>query len=423
MASTARGSLRAFAHRDFAVLWSGAFVSNVGTWLQALVIPFVLFQITGSALWVGLAALAQFLPYFAFSPLGGWLADHVARRTVLRWTQALFAAAAAALWLIWLAGVRDPLTLLAFLAVGGALNGINLPSWQAFTSDLVPREDLHSAITLNSVQFNAARAIGPGLAGLVLAVLGATWAFGLNAVSFATVIVALLAVRTRGEPGRQKDRAGIVREFAAAARYTRAQPNLVVVIIVTMLVALLGNPVFAFTVVFAGEVYAVGPLALGMLNVAFGIGAILAVPLVTGWPRQVSLSRTVVGGLVTMGAMLVVFGAVPVYAVGVVSLVFVGGAFLAIISGVNTSLQLRVDPRYRGRVMALRMMVFTLGTAVGSFLQGVAAELFGAQLTMIGVGMILLAATALLALASGPRRLSALDASTGAAAWPETGDG
>lgn len=407
------GTFRAFHHRDFRILWSGAFVSNIGTWLQGLAIPFVLFQITGSALWVGIAALAQFVPYFALSPLGGWLADHTSRRNTLRFTQSASAVAAVALWLMWIGGVRQPLVLISFLVIGGALNGINLPNWQAFASDLVPRQDLHSAITLNSVQFNAARAIGPGLAGLTLATLGASWAFALNAASFAFVILALFLVRTKGAPlGKQESR-GIVREFLLAARYTITQPNLVVVIVVTTLVAVLGNPVFSFTVVFAGDVYGVGPFPLGMMNVAMGVGAIIAVPIVSGWPVAISLSRSVFWGLCLMSSMLVLFGAWPSYVVGIFSLTLIGGAFLAIISSVNTSLQLRVATQYRGRVMALRMMAFTLGTGIGSFLQGALADIIGPRAVMVTVGLILALATATLSMVHGRYGMRTLDAPTG----------
>lgn len=403
------GIFRAFGHRDFAVLWCGALVSNVGTWLQALAIPFVLFQITGSAFWVGLAAVAQFVPYFLFSPLGGWLADHVTRRTVLLSTQVGMAAAAILLWATWVAGSHQPLMLLIFLAVGGTLSGINLPSWQAFTSDLVPREDLHSAITLNSVMFNAARAIGPGLAGLILALLGPSWAFGLNALSFLFVIVALVAVRTRGRPDGHVASRGVLREFAEAVEYVGTQVNLMVVILVTLIVALFANPVFAFTVVFAADVYYVGPLPLGILNAMLGVGAIIAAPFVAGWPRRLPLSTIVLAGLVVLGAGLLTLGLAASYIVGLVALTCIGGCFLAVTSGVNTSLQLQVASPFRGRVMAFRMMVFTLATAVGSFIQGVCAERFGAQVTMATAGLAILIATAMLMWAPGRLRLATLD--------------
>ena len=139
---------------------------------------------------------AQFLPMFVLSPWGGALADRFPRRRVLLAAQSAMGLTALVLWCAWLLQWRDPWLLLTLMAVIGGLNGLSMPSWQGFVYDLVPREDLMSAVTFNSLQFNAARAIGPAIAGLLLATLGADWAFGINAASFGAVILAVVLVHT-----------------------------------------------------------------------------------------------------------------------------------------------------------------------------------------------------------------------------------
>lgn len=402
-------ALRAFKHRDFTIFWSGALVSNTGSWLQLLTVPYVLFELTGSALWVGLVAVAQFVPQMVMSPLGGSLADRRPRRTLLLSTQVLMAINALCLWLVWMLGVHEPGWLLFFLAIGGVLNGINMPAWQSFVTDLVPRADLISAVTMNSLQFNASRAIGPGIAGLLLAALGAGWAFGLNALSFFFVIGALLAVRVRPKPVPGQGGGGVLRQFGAAIRYTRAQPGLIVVMIVTFVAGLLGNPAFSFTVVFAGAVYDVGPVALGLLNVAIGAGAVIATPLVSGSRSSGRLSSTAKWGMLIFSLTLIVFGASNIFAVGVACMMLVGACWLAIISAVNTSLQLLVEEQYRGRVMALRLMLLTLSFPLGGFVQGALADAFGAQQTVVGAGIVMLLVTLILMAMKGRIRFARLD--------------
>ena len=407
-AGSARG-LAAFRNRDYTIFWCGALLSNTGTWLQALVVPYVLFQLTGSALWVGLASAAQFFPMVIMSPLGGSLADRRSRRAVLLTTQTGMALTAVGLLVAWTSGVASPWVLLFFTAIAGVLNGITMPSWQAFVSDLVPRELLLSAVTLNSVQFNAARAIGPAIAGVVLALWGPGWAFALNALSFGCVIVALLAVKARTVRVPRLTTDGVWRQFRDAVRYTAEQPALMLIVVISGLVGALGNPVFGFTVVFAGVVYLVGPVALGLLNVAPGVGAVLATPIVTGWRWSPRLSRTVRWGLVSYAIAIIVFGTWPSYVVGMIALVFVGGSFLAVVSGVNTSLQLIVDDHFRGRVMALRLMVFTLAVSVGGLIQGALADHIGPRKTVVIAGVLLLVAAVVIGRLRGRYRLTELD--------------
>ena len=377
--------------------------------MQILAIPFVIFQLTGSPLWVGLTAVVQYGALFAAGPLGGWVADNRTRRTTLLTTQTAQALVAAALWLSWVLGSRSPYVLLLAVAASGFVLGINAPSWDTFVNDLVPREDIRSAVTMNSVMWNTARAIGPALAGLTLAILGATWTFGLNAVSFGAVLGALALVRTRGVPNTDRERHGVLRSFGKTLVYVVREPSVVVVLLTSVVIGGLGFPVMTFSIVMAGDVYHVGPAALGVMTAFIGFGAILAAPLVSGWPRVIPLSRVVFIALVTFGSALLMLAALPYYAAGIVAMALVGVAFLAGNSGINASLQLSVAAAHRGRAMALRVMTFTLATSVGAFLQGLAAEHLGPRPTMAIFSMLLFTATAVLAFNRSQFRLGSLN--------------
>jgi predicted MFS family arabinose efflux permease len=401
-----RYSLRAFRHRAFRIFWSAALVSNTGSWLANLTVPYVLYDLTHSALWVGLAALAQFLPGVVMAPYGGALADRHDRRRVLLATQAGLVASAVALWALWASGVHDRYAILALVALAGTFQGLNLPAWQAFVHDLVPRQDLASAVGLNSLQLNAARAIGPAVAGVLLATLGPGWAFLFNAASFAFVIAALLLVHTTVVIPRQP-RSSALKGFVSAVRYVGGQPGIQSAILVSVLVGVLGNPVFGFTVVFAGGVFHVGPVGLGLLNAVLGIGSVIAALIVTS--SRGSLGRTVRWAFLLFALGMGGFAAAPNAWIGGFALAVVGGCFLAVISSANTAMQLIVADDMRGRVLAVRIMFFTLSFPVGALSQGWVSDRIGPRAAVLGAAGVMLLVGLFLALWRGGRILHRLD--------------
>jgi MFS family permease len=383
-------ALRAFRHRDFAVFWSGAVISNSGTWLQGVAVPFVLFEVTGSATWVGLATFAAFIPIMVMGPIGGYLADRRSRRAILVAGQSTAAVFALALWATFAAGVRQPWVVLTLTALMSSAAGITIPSWQAFIPALVPREDLPSAITLNSVQFNAARAIGPATAGIVLATLGPSAAFLLNGLSYVAVVGAVLAVRVVA-PTMADGARSLVRGFGEAFGYLRGRPGIWRGIVVAMLVGFLGYPIVQFTVVYAETVYGVGPRALGVLTGAIGVGAIAAAPFVGGALGDVSRARTVRLALPVYGLAVAGFGLSTAYWVGIVAVAMAGAGFLAIVATTNTAAQAIVVERFRGRVMAIRVMGFTASYPLGGLLQGWLADRIAPAVVIATAGALLVA--------------------------------
>jgi MFS family permease len=354
----------------------------------------------------------QFLPAVLIGPLAGSIADRYHRRSVLLVSQLLMAANAFTLWIVWTSGVRSVAAIVALVAVGGVLAGLNIPSWQAFVSELVPREVLLNAVTLNSTQFNAARAFGPAVGGIVLGVFGPGAAFLVNALSFFAVIVALLLVQVPRLP-RATDERGVMRQFVEALRYVRTAPGIAACFLLVIALGALGGPIFQLLAVFAERVFEVGDVAYGFLGAALGIGAVLAAPLIAGPGTALARSRLTMISTTAYGAALVVFALAPVYALAFVALLVCGGAYLAIASTLNTTIQLQVDEHRRGKVLAAYLMFLTVAMPIGALVQGALAEAVGARVTVAGAGTLFVAVTAYLALAT--RYVSAMDdESTGA---------
>ncbi|MCB1029420.1 MAG: MFS transporter, partial [Microthrixaceae bacterium] len=286
-----RDAAAAFRFRNFRLFWIGALLSNSGTWLQNLTVPYVVFQLTHSSTWVGVAAFSQLAPMAVLSPLGGTLADRLDRRRVLMWTQSAMAVLAVTMGVVWVTGRASVPAIIALVALGGVVTGINAPAWQAFVSELVPRDALLNAVTLNSAQFNAARAFGPGLGGLVLVTLGPGPAFFINAASYGAVLVALRMITLASRPAATTPRPRILADAGDTIAYVRSHRGMAACYLAVVALGLFGQPIFSLVVVFAEEVFSVGGLAYGVLSAALGIGAVLAAPIVAGPGSGMARSR------------------------------------------------------------------------------------------------------------------------------------
>lgn len=356
--------------------------------MQRLTVPYVIFEATGSATWVGIATAAQFLPQVATLPLSGFIADHRPRRSVLLATQTTLAALATALWLMWILGIHAPISMFLIIGVIGMVWGINETSSQAIVNDLAPGKDLLSAVTFNSLQYSGARAIGPGVAGLLLALGGPSWALGLYAVSFYGLILALISIRAGRTAAVAVKESGVTRGFFDAVRYAWNQPGITLALALLFVIGFLANPIIGFTIVFAGLVYDVGPLQLGLLNVALGVGAVVAAPIVVKM-KSGRVSRTTLVALAIYSPIVVAFGLAHSYWVGLACLVLVGGCHLALTASLNTSIQVIVADRFRGRVFALRILTLIVSFPLGSLALGYLSDRIGPQTTVILSGAAL----------------------------------
>ena len=381
----------ALAVPEFRRFWFGALVSNSGSWMQNVSVPFVLYQLTESAAWVGVASFAQFLPAVLLGPLGGSLADRFPRRTVLLVAQSAMAAVSLALWALWASGAAEAWSITVLVAVLGGIAGVSIGSWQAFVSELVPRRLLLNAVTLNSAQFNGARAFGPALGGVVLATLGPSGAFALNALSYVAVLVALGSIRPRtaavADAGAR--RPSVLGETTETIRYIRQVPGIAACVVVIAFVGFFGSPVFPLLVVFAEEVFEVSDALYGVLGASLGIGGVLATPFVAGRGSALLRSQLAGRGLLLYGVALAAFALAPVFPLAVLALVVAGGAYLTVSSTLNTTIQIQVDEARRGKVLALYVMGLTGSYPLGSLVQGWVADWVGVRAVTAASGAVL----------------------------------
>jgi MFS family permease len=394
--TTLRRAFRALRFRDFRILWSAAVVSHIGTNMQLAALLWVVAVSTRSAARVSLVAFVGVFPLLLLSPLGGALADRFARRHVLVVTQTLMMAQAVALWAVWGLGAGSYWVLFGLALANGTLAALNTPAWQAFVVDLVPRPYLQNAITLNTTQFNVARAVGPMIAGIVIAQVGAGLCFLLNALTFVVVLVALAALSTSATvvPHRPADRPSVWQGFTESLRAVRAAPGLVAAIGTHAVFAFLAAPVVQLVPVLAVEALRVGPEAYGFLLGAFGIGAVAITVFIGSADDRVAPSRILAFGFVLSIFAIGGLATAPHLAFAVVAMVVFGASYVTVVSIDHSAIQRLVDDEMRGRVVSLWLMTFGVCFPLGVLAEGLLAEAVGVRWALGAVAALLAAALA-----------------------------
>jgi MFS family permease len=377
--------------RNYRLYTAGQCVSLCGTWMQTVALGWLVLQLTGSGTSVGLVTAAQYLPVLVLAPLGGVLTDRVDTRKVLLFTQSVSAILALALGVLTVSG-HVQLWMVYLLACGlGLLQVVDNPARQMFALQLVGPEYLTNAITLNTVNMNLARVIGPAIGAGVISTIGVGECFVVNACSFLVVIGALLMMRSAEfYPKVLAPRAkGQVRE---GLRYVNRTPGLRTPLI---MMALIGTLAYEFQVsllLAAKYTFHGDGGTYGLMTSAMGVGAVIG-GLVTA-----SRERHGLGTLVTtsaaFGVLLLAVAAAPSLALAVVALVFMGAVNIAFISRANATLQLAADPAMRGRVMALWAVAFMGSTPVGGPIVGWIGEHVGPRWALVTGGLACLVAAA-----------------------------
>lgn len=390
LARTLPRSLRALAFRDFRVFWSGAVGSSIGTNMQLAALLWVVAVATRSAAQVTLIAFITIVPLLLLSPLGGAIADRFPRRRVLLLTQTLLMVQAFALWGLWEAGLAPYWVLFVLSLVGGIIIALNTPAWQSIVPALVPRSFLQNAITLNSVQFNVARAAGPMIAGVLIAWVGAGICFLINALSFVLVLVALLMMTSADTAPAPPEggRPGVFAGFKESVRYLRSHRGLQVAIGTHAVFALLGAPVVQLIPVLSVEVLDVGSAAYGLLLGSFGVGAVAIAFVIGSLDERVLPSRLLAGGLALTAVSVLGLGLTPGLAVGVIFMVAFGASYVTVVAIDHSTIQALSDDHIRGRVTSLWLMTFGTGFPLGTILMGIIADVVGVRAVLIGAGIL-----------------------------------
>jgi MFS family permease len=383
-------SLRALSFHDFRLFWAGAVGSSIGNNMQLAALLWVVAVATRSAAKVTLIAFITVVPLLLLGAIGGALADRFPRRRLLLVTQTLLMVQAFTLWGLWEAGFGSYWVLFTVSLVGGVLIALNIPAWQSIVPELVPRSFLQNAVTLNSVQFNVARAVGPMLAGVLIAWVGAGICFLINALSFVLVLIALLVMTSAdtAPQGIHAERPGVWAGFKESVRYLRAEPGLQVAIGTHAAFALLAAPVVQLIPVLAVEVLDVGSEAYGLLLGSFGVGAVAIAFVIGAFDERVRPSRLLGAGLALTAVSVLGLGLAPGLVVGVLFMVAFGASYVTVVAIDHSTIQALSDDHIRGRVTSLWLMTFGTGFPLGTILMGIIADVVGVRAVLVAAGAL-----------------------------------
>jgi len=383
---------RALGNRDYRLFWIGAFLSNVGTWMQAVAQGWLVLLLTNSPFWLGLDAFMATAPGFIFTLVGGVFADLIDRRRLLLITQVVAGAAALGLATLVLTNAINRWLVLCFSFVTGCCMALASPSFLAMTYDLVGREDLPNAIAMNSTQFQLARVVGPALAGVAFRLFGLAGCFYANGVSFIAVVSSLWVVRPKyklNPPSREeRERGAFWRDLTEGFRYVRNRPRVSSLLLLSAINSLFGAPYFTLVPIYARNIFGMGETGLAVMMGTAGAGAFFGALLVAylgDWRRKGWL---VLGGSISFGVFIANFALSSRLTLSLAFLFGVGFSLVICVSTINTLLQTLVTDQMRGRVMSMFILSFMGTMPIGNIIAGAASNRFGPQHTLAAGGIV-----------------------------------
>lgn len=377
--------------RNYRIYAAGAFISNIGTWMGRVAQDWlVLTELTNhSSSALGIVTGLQFLPFLLLAPWAGMIADRYPKRRILAITQTSLALSSLALGLLVVSGSAQLWMVYGLALFTGVATAVDNPARQTFVSEMVPRDRLANAVSLNSASFNAGRLIGPGVAGLTIAAFGTGWTLMLNTLTFIAVLLALVSMR----PGELRPAPALARGKGAIREgisYVRSRPDIQLVMVLVFVLGTFGMNFQITTALMATKEFGKGPQEYGLLGSIMAIGSLTAALLSArrARPRLRILLVALVGFTISSGLAAMA----PSYVLFALALVPVGLSALTALTTANAMVQLSVDPAMRGRVMALYMAIFMGGTPLGAPLIGWIGDVWGPRWT-IAIGTIAIAIT------------------------------
>ena len=394
------GFLAAFEYKAFRLLWAGAFLSSVGTWTQDVALSWLIHTRMGDPFYLGLRSFSQEAPLLAFMLLGGAAADRIDRRLILLSSQGFQMAMAALLGLLY---ASDRLGIVAIVAIAfltGLMQSQSAPTYQAVITSLVPRERIANAVALNSLQFNLSRAIGPVIAGVLLASAGPGWCFAANALSFVGVIVALRTIALPPPPPRSGESLG--QSLRAGLSHVAHAPRLRAATLLAGAASFLAFPLITYLPVIAGDVLRTGATGYSLLLTSVGTGAIAGALTTARRGHAPGRARLMLLAFASFGAFTVAASLSRWQSLSMVLLVGSGFTLTTAFSTLNSLVQEMAPDALRGRVLSIFGVAFRGGGPVGSLAAGFLVRGAGAPLVMAGYAAVLL--TIALALLARPGR-------------------
>ncbi len=380
---------RSLENRNYRLWAGGALVSNTGTWMQRMaqdwLVLTVLTDHSGTA--VGITTGLQFLPMLLLGPYAGVLADRFRKRIILLWTQTAMGLCGLAVGLLVVTGSAQLWQVYAAALCLGVASAIDGPARQAFVSELVGQEHVANAVSLNSASFNTARLTGPAIAGVLIAWIGTGPVFLLNAASFAAVLLSLWRIRTAHlAPAVPATRSK--HQVAEGLGYVRRRPDLVLILVMVGILGAFGMNFPITNALMATAEFRMGPGEFGLLGSIMAVGTLAGALLAAR--RSGPRLRFLLGGALGLGFFTLIASISPSFWLYAAVLIPVGLASITFLNSCNTSIQLSVDPQFRGRVLALYLAVLQGGTALGAPLMGWIGTEFGARCAVAAGGTIVL---------------------------------
>src|SRR5262245_18635880 len=375
--------LRALKYRNYRLFFGGQIVSLTGTWITTTATSWLVYRLTGSALLLGVVGFASQFPAFLLTPFAGIFVDRWNRHRLLVAMQTLSMLTSLALALLTLTGTINIPSLLVVSVAQGLVNAFDMPTRQAFVVTLIEdKNDLGSAIALNSSMFNAARLLGPTVAGAIIAASSEGWCYFIDGFSYLAVLAALLAMRVKAAPLKTGPTPGPLEQFKEGWSYAFNHGAIRSIIMLIALVCLLGFPYVVLMPIFAGNILHGGPPTLGFLMTASGCGALLGALYLAGRRSTAGLPQLipVAGGVFGFGLMAFAFS--RVLWLSILLMVITGFGSMVQVASSNTLLQTIVEDEKRGRVMSFFLMAYFGTTPFGSLIAGSLSDRFNAPITL-----------------------------------------
>ncbi|HEV2114529.1 MAG TPA: MFS transporter [Terriglobales bacterium] len=402
---------RSLHHRDFALFWTGNFLSNIGTWMQNLALGWQILLLTNSPFLLGLNGFLGSVPALVFSLPGGAIADRLSRRKLMLTTQSAMAALALILGLLTSFHIVKIHIILLISFLTGLAGALNSPAYQALVPDLVPRDDLVNAIGLNSAQFNMSRAIGPTLAGVALGSLGVAACYYLNSLSFFALIVALLVLHLA--PRRVEPGPGMWGAVLDGLRFINRHRLILILLSVPAFLSLFGLPFTVLMPVFARDLLHVGASGLGYLMAGAGIGAVISALTLAAQHTAARRGGLIMSSAAVFSLALILLGRAHTFWWSFLLLVLLGATMVGALALTNTTLQMVSPPELRGRIMSFYVFAAMGLAPLGSLWVGSVAEHLGTRFALsLGGGICFTYFSIVLACLPRLRRVAKLP-------WPD----
>ncbi|MGA8596681.1 MAG: MFS transporter [Bryobacteraceae bacterium] len=377
---------RAFGYRDFRLMWMGACTSSIGTWMQLVAQAWLVYQLSNSAVYLGLDTFCGQIPIFLFSLFGGVIADRKNRRDILLASQFVQMSSAFTLAALVAIGKVHVWQILCLSFVSGTAQSFGGPAYLALVPSLVEATNLQNAIALNSIQFNVARVLGPVLGGVALEKLGAAWCFGLNGLSFLAVIASLLAIHVKFVP--QKVHPSVLASMREGISAIRHRAGMTGMIALAFWMTLLVYPLSTFLPVFARDVFHGNATTFTVLLSIYGAGSVLGALLIAAARSETGMARRSLRGMIVLGICISAFALSRRLPWSLVAL-FGAGIALMIVFALNSSIvQTYVSDALRGRVMSVYNVAFRGGMPIGSVLCGILIKETSAPSIIAATGVL-----------------------------------